>query len=91
MRTAKPITVTLGKQQRSLEARLESGAYESASEVLRAAMRALDREEAALDELLRRKIAAALADTSPSIPSDQVFAELRAFHQSKVKDDRRGT
>jgi antitoxin ParD1/3/4 len=90
MRTTKPITVTLGKQQRSLEARLESGAYDSASEVLRAAMRALEREEAALDELLRRKVAAALADAGPNIPSDQVFAELRAFHHSKVKDDQRG-
>jgi len=91
MRTSKPITVTLGKQQRSLDARLESGAYDSASEVMRAALRALDREDAALEELLRRKVEAALADPSPSIPAEDVFAKLRAFHQSKVIDDEHGT
>jgi toxin ParE1/3/4 len=37
MRTSKPITVTLGPQLASLEARLKSGEYASASEVLRSA------------------------------------------------------
>jgi antitoxin ParD1/3/4 len=67
MRTSKPITVTLGTQQASLEARLKSGAYESASEVMRAALRALDREEAALEEVLRREVEASLADPRPSV------------------------
>ncbi|MFB2553802.1 type II toxin-antitoxin system ParD family antitoxin [Ensifer soli] len=82
MRTSKPITLTLGKQQASIDARLATGAYESASEVVRAALRALDREEAALDEILRAKIQEAIDDPRPSIPADQVFAELRAFHQA---------
>jgi len=77
MRTSKPITVTLGPQQVGLEARLKSGAYGSASEVMRAALRALDREEAALDELLRRKVEASLADSRPSVPAEEVFARLR--------------
>ena len=50
MRAVKPITVTLGKMQERVDARVESGAYSSASEVIRAGLRALDREE----EMLRR-------------------------------------
>jgi len=89
MRSSKPITVTLGTQQASLEVRLNSGAYGSASEVLRAALRALDREDAALDEILRRKVAAALADPRPSIPAEDVFARLRALQGEAVPAARR--
>jgi antitoxin ParD1/3/4 len=85
MRASKPITVTLGKQQASLERRLASGAYDSASEVLRAGLRALDREEKALDEVMRVKIREALDDPRPDIPADEVFAELRALHAERMK------
>lgn len=90
MRSSKPITVTLGPQQTSVDTRLKSGAYGSASEVMRAALRALDREEAALDEVLRRKVEAALADPRPSIPAEDVFARLRAHHAKQVKAKKRG-
>ena len=90
MRTSKPITVTLGPQQTSVDARLKSGAYGSASEVMRAALRALDREEAALDDMLRRKVEAALDDPRPSIPAEDVFARLRAHHAKQVKAKKRG-
>lgn len=89
MRSSKPITVTLGKQQRSLDLRLDSGAYESASEVMRAALRALDREEAALHDVMREKIRASLADPRSDIPADEVFARLRAYHENQLKDDSR--
>ena len=89
MRTSKPITVTLGSQQSSLEARLKSGAYDSASEVMRAALRALDREEAALEEILHRKVEASLADSRPNIPAEDVFARLRAQHAEKLAADKR--
>lgn len=85
MRTSKPITVTLGAQQKRLEAYLESGAYSSASEVMRAALRALDREEKAFDELLRRKVQESLDDPRPSIPAEEVFAELRRKHRAGTK------
>ncbi|MDF2997376.1 MAG: addiction module antidote protein [Xanthobacteraceae bacterium] len=85
MRTSRPITVTLGELQRSLDARLTSGAYSSASEVLRAALRALDREEAALDEILRERVREALEDPRPSLPAEDVFARLRAYHAERVK------
>lgn len=89
MRSSKPITVTLGKQQLSVDMRLRSGAYGSASEVIRAAVRALDREEAALNELMREKIRAALDDPRPDVPAKDVFAPPRAHHDDKVKAAKR--
>ena len=90
MRASKPMTVTLGRQQASVEKRITSGAYDSASEVLRAAVRALDREETALDEVLRRKVEASLADSRPSIPAEDVFARLKAHHTGQVKAEKHG-
>lgn len=78
MRTSKPITVTLGKQQALLDARLEAGTYESASEVVRAGLRALEREEVALNEIMRAKIHEAINDPRPDIPAADVFARLRS-------------
>jgi antitoxin ParD1/3/4 len=90
LRSSKPITVTLGPQQAAVKARLKSGAYGSASEVMRAALRALDREEAALEEILRHKVAASLSDPRPSIPAEDVFARLHAHHAKQVKARKRG-
>ncbi len=84
MRTSRPISVTLGPLQASLERRLQSGQYGNASEVLRSALRALDREEALLDEILREKVKASMADKRPGIPADDVFKRLRARHARKV-------
>ena len=85
MRTSKPISVTLGRQYDSLERRLKSGQYDNASEVLRHALRALDREEAMLDELLREKVKASMADRRPSVPARDVFQRLRAHHDQRTK------
>ena len=80
MRSSKPITVTLGKQQSSLDRRLERGEYSSASEVMRAALRALDREEEALTALYRAKIQEALADPRPDMPVDEAFDRIERLH-----------
>lgn len=87
MRKSKPISVTLGKQQRSVDRRLESGLYGSASEVIRAAVRALDREEAVMDEVMRQKIRSSLADPRVDISGEDVFARLRAYHEDQLKAD----
>ena len=86
-RSSKPITVTLGELQERVEARVRSGAYASASEVLRAAVRALDREEAALDGWLRDRVDEAFADSRPNRPAREVFRRLRKHHarQSAAK------
>lgn len=80
MRASKPITVTLGAAQALVEERVKSGAYASASEVLRAGLRALEREERALDNILRAKVEASLADPRPSVPAVEVFARLARHH-----------
>ena len=84
-RTSRPITVTLGDLHERVEARVKSGAYASASEVMRAAVRALDREEAALDGWLRRRVDEAFADPRPNVPARKVFKRLRAHHARRSK------
>lgn len=85
-RSSRPLTVTLGELQDHVDARVRSGAYASASEVLRAAVRALDREEAAIDDWLRSRIDEAYADQRPSLSADEVFSRLRAHHARKPRD-----
>lgn len=76
-RSSRPITVTLGELQEKVEARVKSGAYASTSEVLRAAVRALEREEGAIVEWLRQRVDEAFADPRPNIPASEVFKRLR--------------
>src|ERR1700693_1887132 len=87
-RTSRPLTVTLGHLQERLAARVKSGAYASASEVLRAALRALEREEAALNEWLRQQVEEAFTDPRRSVPARDVFKRLRKHHAEQVKTGR---
>jgi antitoxin ParD1/3/4 len=91
MRSSKPITVTLGELQERVDARVKSGAYNSASEVIRAGLRALDREEEALDELWRRKIQESLDDPRPDIPLEEVFERLEKKAAARIKSPGSGT
>lgn len=91
MRSSKPITVTLGELQERIDARVKSGAYSSASEVVRAGLRALDREEEALNEAWRRKIQESLDDPRPDVPLEEVFDRLERKAQARVKAARRGS
>jgi antitoxin ParD1/3/4 len=84
-RKSRPITVTPGDLQEHVEARVKSGAYASASEVMRAAMRVLDREEAALDDWLRQRVDEALADPRPTAPARDVLEHLHRHHARQVK------
>jgi antitoxin ParD1/3/4 len=84
-RTNRPISVTLGELQHGVEARVKSGAYASASEVMRAALRALDREEAAVDGWLRQRVDEAFADPRPNVPAEDVFKRLKSHHARRVK------
>lgn len=87
-RTSRPVTVTLGDLKERVEARVKSGAYASASEVMRAALRALDREEAAMDEWLRQRVNEAFTDPQPNAPAREVFQRLREHHAARLKTGR---
>jgi antitoxin ParD1/3/4 len=83
-RSSKPISVTLGDLHERVEARVKSGTYASASEVLRAALRALDREDAAIQDWLRQRVDEAFADSRPSVPAEDVFERLRRRHAARA-------
>lgn len=88
-RRSKPITVTLGDLRDRVEARVRSGAYTSASDVVRAGLRALDREEAALEAVIRQRVQEALDNREPPLTHEQVFGELRAHHAKRMKAAKR--
>lgn len=86
-RTSRPMTVTLGDFQEKVEARVASGAYASASEVLRAGLRALDREEEALNDWIKAKVDEALNDPRPSAPLAEVAERLRLHMRAQSAGD----
>jgi antitoxin ParD1/3/4 len=88
-RTSRPITVTLGDLHDHVESRVQSGAYASASEVVRAAIRALDREENAVNDWLRQRVDEAFADPRPNVPASDVFSRLREHHADRVKAEQK--
>lgn len=54
--------------------------------IYRIPLRALEREEAALDAVLKARVEEALADPAPSIAQEDVFAELRARHAARIAE-----
>jgi len=86
-RTSQPVTVTLGDMKDVVDARVRSGRYASTSEVVRAGLRALEREEQALDDWMRNKIQEALDDPRPSTPAAEVFERLWAYHHEQAALD----
>ena len=76
-------SIALGSHYEAfIRKQLDSGRYNNASEVVRAALRLLEDFEASREQWLMREVPARLAETAgdPSIvvPAEQVFAELEA-------------
>lgn len=82
------LTVSLGDLLEKVEERVRSGEYESPSEVVRAGLEALEREERAFNAVLKAKVEEAMADPRPSIPMEEVFARLEERHQKRLARDR---
>ena len=87
-RKSRPVTVTLSDLLERVEARVKSGAYASVSEVMRAAVRALDREEAAVNDWLRRRVDETFADPRPNVPAREAFKRLRDHHAAQMTAER---
>jgi antitoxin ParD1/3/4 len=84
-RVNRPVSVTLGPLAAAAEERVKQGRYASISEVVRAGLRALEREEAEFDAILKRKVEEALADPRPSLTMEEARAALEAHHQARLK------
>lgn len=72
-----------------IDAQVASGAFASASEVVRAGLRALQERDAAVEHWLRTEVVSAYdemkAHPERGIAAATVFAELRARHVAKLK------
>jgi antitoxin ParD1/3/4 len=77
------------EQAKYIDAKVDSGAYASGSEVIRAGLRALQERDAAFERWLREEAVptyeATKADPSSRIPAKAVFAEARARYTGRRK------
>lgn len=85
MPAAEKRTVSLPSDQAAfIDAKVKSGDYASASEVVRAGLRALKERDEAVERWLREDVAARYdaikADPASGIPADAAFAAIRARH-----------
>jgi antitoxin ParD1/3/4 len=81
------------EQSDYIDSLVASGAYASASEVVRAGLRALRERDAAVERWLREEVApvydAMEADPTRGIPAEQVLASLRKHHDERLKTAKR--
>jgi antitoxin ParD1/3/4 len=83
-------TISLPQAQASyIDALVETGTYASASEVVRAGLRALQERDAVVERWLKEEVIpvydAMVADPSRGIPAEQVMAAMRAHHADRLK------
>lgn len=83
MKTTQQFTVTLpADMAEQLQQKLRSGAYASASEIMREGIRVLFERDTAIEQWLREEIVPGhqeyLADPSRGIPADQVLDRIKA-------------
>jgi antitoxin ParD1/3/4 len=95
MGTAQKRTFSLPQQQaKFIDTQVRSGAYASASEVVRAGLRALQERDAAIEHWLKSEVGpvydAMKANPKRGIPAEKVFADLRARHSARSRARKRG-
>ena len=89
MSTIEKRTVSLPKEQAGfVDQMVASGAYASASEVVRAGLRALQERDAAVERWLREEVApvydAMQAEPGRARSLDDVFADVRENHAKRL-------
>jgi antitoxin ParD1/3/4 len=90
MSTIEKRTVSLPAEHAAfIDAKVAAGDYASASEVVRAGLRALQERDAAVERWLQDEVAPAYdamkADPSRGIAAKDVFDEIRGRHKAKPK------
>lgn len=83
-------TVSLpAEQSRYIDDLVATGSYASASEVVRAGVRALQERDAAVERWLREDVApvydAMQADPDRALSAEDVFASIRERHADRLK------
>jgi antitoxin ParD1/3/4 len=82
------------RQARFIDNKVRAGTYASASEVVRAGLRALEERDAIVEGWLRSEVGpvydAMKADPKRAISAKKAFAAVRARHAEKVKAAKRG-
>ncbi len=94
MSAAEKRTISLPAEQASyIDSLVASGTYASASEVVRAGLRALQERDAAVERWLRKEVVpvydAMQADPARGIPAEQVMAAVRTCHAERLKTRKR--
>lgn len=93
MEAAEKLSITVtAAQARLIREKVEDGSFASASEVIRAALRALQRDEEEHAEriaAIKARIKASIEDTRPNLSSTQVRNHLKriADQHSRIADD----
>jgi antitoxin ParD1/3/4 len=88
-------TVPLPREEASyVDSLVASGAYPSASEVVRAGLHALQEREASIDRWLREEVVpvydAMQRDPARAVSGNEVLAALDARHAERLKSRKRG-
>jgi antitoxin ParD1/3/4 len=90
MSTVEKRTFSLPAEQAAfIDARVASGAFASASEVVRAGLRALQERDAAVERWLREDVAPTYdtmkADPARALSGDELLARIRERHAARLK------